>query len=71
MKKRIFSFLVVCFLFLPTLTLTAHADVIMPPYIPGSDGFPIFLLIVGLIIALIVGSIILVRFLKNRNKKEK
>jgi len=67
MKKRIFSFLVVCFLFLPTLTV--RADVIMPPYIPGSDGFPIFMLVVGLIIALIVGLIILIRFFKNKKDK--
>ena len=64
MLKRLLACVVVCLLLTPTLNV--RADVIMPPYLPGSDGFPIFLLVVGLIIALIVGLIVLIRIFKKR-----
>ena len=63
MKKYLGSFLAICFLF--ATTITVNADVVFLPFIPSSEDFPIFLLVVGLIIALIVGIIILIKILNK------
>ena len=59
MKKYLVSFLTICFVFLNTITV--RADVVWPFFLPGSERFPIFLLVIGLVIALIVGVIILIK----------